>query len=219
LLAGAGAWLVGESGLVRFQPGAERVGMMGGEVIAVSPRTRSLAALRSATATSAVFGGMLGLALGLAGGLSLRPARWTRVAAAVGLILGAVAGALSSWIVIPLSSRSEDLSGADLGRSLVVHAALWVAPAAIAGLALGLGLGGPGRAVNGLIGGAVGAIVGTVAYDLVGALAFPLAGTGLPISMTPATRLLSRLLVALAAAAGASTMVSARPKGPAVGPT
>ncbi|MFO0892708.1 MAG: hypothetical protein U0790_26640 [Isosphaeraceae bacterium] len=38
LLAGAGAWLVGESGVVRFQPGKERVSVMGAELLEASPR-------------------------------------------------------------------------------------------------------------------------------------------------------------------------------------
>jgi hypothetical protein len=208
LLAGLGAWLVGESGFVRFQPGAERVAVMGGgQMIGTSPRTRALAALQGAAASSGVFGGLLGLALGLAAGRARRPARWTWPAASVGLVLGATAGAVPPWIVIPLAGRSEDLSGADLGRSMLVHAALWVALGASAGLALGLGLGGRARAVNGLLGGALGALVGIGAYDFIGALAFPLAGTGLPIPATPATRLMARLLVALGTSAGAAALL------------
>ena len=81
----------------------------------------------------------MGLAFGLAGSGTWRPGRRTWVVAAAGLLLGAAAGAIPPLIVIPLASRSEDLSGADLGRSMLIHAALWVAPGAVAGLAMGLG--------------------------------------------------------------------------------
>ncbi|MFO0892707.1 MAG: hypothetical protein U0790_26635 [Isosphaeraceae bacterium] len=111
-------------------------------------------------------------------------------------------------IVIPLASRAEDLSGADLGRSMLIHAAMWVALSAVAGLAMGIGAGGRRRALDGLIGGALGALIGVIAYDLIGGLGFPLANTGMPISTTPSTRLLARLLIALGAAAGAASLLT-----------
>jgi hypothetical protein len=211
VLAGAGAWLVGESGVVRFRPGQERVRQMGGEMIGASPRTRAHAALQDASAIFGISGGLLGGALGLAGGWARGPGRWAWGAATVGLVLGAVAGAVPPWIVIPLANRTQNLSGNDLGRSILVHTALWVATGAAAGLALGMGLTGQarGRAIEALLGGALGAFVGIAVYDLVGALVFPLAGTGLPISATPTTRLLARSMVALGASVGASALLAA----------
>jgi hypothetical protein len=210
LLAGSTAWLVGESGVVRFRPRQERVRQMGGEMIGASPQSRARAALRETSAIFGISGGLLGAALGLAGGWARRPGCWSWRAAIVGLILGAAAGALPPWIVIPLASRNQDLSGNDLGRSIVVHAALWVAPGAAAGLALALGRVGRarGRAIEALLGGALGTLVGIATYDIAGALAFPLAGTGLPDAATPATRLLARVLVALGASVGASASLT-----------
>ncbi|WP_165247659.1 hypothetical protein [Paludisphaera soli] len=210
LSAGLGAWLAGESGALRIRPAEVRVQVVGGEMVGSTPRSRTRAVLQSDSAALGVFGGLLGAGLGLAGGRSRRPGRWTWRAAAVGLLVGGLAGAGPPWVVIPLASRNEDLGGSDLGRSIVVHGALWIASGATAGLALGLGACGRSRrlAVDAAIGGALGAAAGVVIYDLVGGLAFPLSGSGRPIATTPAARLLAFLLVALGAAAGASALVS-----------
>jgi hypothetical protein len=183
---------------------------MGGEMIGASPQARAHAALQETSAIFGISGGLLGAALGLAGGWARRPGRWAWRAALIGLVLGGAAGALPPWIVIPLSSRHQDLSGNDLGRSMVVHAALWIAAGAAAGLALALGRVGRsrGRAIEAMLGGALGALVGVAIYDIFGALAFPLAGTGLPVSATPATRLLARLLIAAGASVGSSAFLS-----------
>lgn len=210
VVAGVAAWAAGESPLVRFRASREAVSMMGGQVIETSPRTRALASLRGTSAAFGILGGLLGLALGIAGTVPCRPTRRAWIPPALGLALGAIAGALPPWVVIPLSNRTEDLSGADLGRSMMIHTALWVAAGGVAGLAWGLGAGGRDRALKGLMGGAIGAIVGVVIYDLIGGLAFPLAGTGLPRSTTPTTRLLAYLLIALGTAAGTALSATDR---------
>lgn len=219
LSAGLGAWLAGESGVLRASPAAVRVQVVGGEMVGATPQGRARASLQTDSAALGVFGGLLGAGLGLAGGRARRPGLWAWRAAAVGLIVGGLAGAAAPWVVIPLSSRNEDLGGADLGRSILVHAALWVASGGAAGLALGLGTGDRSRrrAGEAAIGGALGAFAGVVVYDLVGGLAFPLSGSGRPIATTSPARLLAFLLVALGTSAGASAFVSSGRRGRPVG--
>jgi hypothetical protein len=62
----------------------------------------------------------------------------------------------------------------------------------------------------------VGAALGTVVFEFLGAVAFPIeAYTAEPISNTPGSRLLARLLVAIGTSAGAAVgaLASRRPAG------
>jgi len=75
---------------------------------------------------------------------------------------------------------------------------------AAGGLAFGIGLGGRDRWVKSLVGGLLGAALGTVAYEVIGAVAFPTDKTELPISLSPRTRAMLHLLVAVMAATGSA---------------
>ena len=135
--------------------------------------------------------------------------------AAVGLILGAAAGALPSFAILPWQwqNRNDDPSSTDLIMPLLIHGGLWCGLGAAAGLAYGLGRGGlkPRPLLEGALGGLIGAAIGTVFYELVGAMAFPLAKTTSPFSATASTRLLARLSVAVFTALGAVVLLHSGP--------
>jgi hypothetical protein len=78
-----------------------------------------------------------------------------------------------------------------------MHEILWGPLGAIAGLAFGIGLG-PGYRLRSLLYALVGACMGTALYEVIGAALDPLALTSDPVSKTLRTRLLARMLVALA---------------------
>jgi hypothetical protein len=190
-LAAVFAWLVGESGLARVAPEQADVMLMGVKLHDVTPETVRAAELRSTAIVFAAFGGLLALATGAAGGLVCRSPQ-----------KGAAAG-LATAVALPLYSRLVADGTSESLTALVAHAGIWVPIGAVAGLALGAGVGGWGRVLRPAAGAAAGALLGAVAFDVVGALAFPLDGTTGPVSTSALSRLAARLFAAIPAAAAA----------------
>jgi hypothetical protein len=125
--------------------------------------------------------------------------------------VGALVGAGTPHLVLPVYAQYRQIHGGDLTASLVLHGSLWAGIGTAAGLALGLGVGGTLRALKAAGGGFLGALCGALIFDFLGALAFPLEETWLPTSSTARTRLLARILVAVMAALGAAIAASPIP--------
>jgi hypothetical protein len=202
------SWGVGETKLLEAPAKQERFVAAGRRIEWSTPATREAAAGITSSRLHAVFGGLLGLVLGVVGGRVRQSMRAAVTAGLVGAIAGAVLGGGASSLVLPAYARYRQVSGGDLGASLVLHASLWAGIGTAGGLALGQGLGGWSRSLPAALGGLLGAIGGGLVFDLLGAWAFPLEETGLPMSATARTRLLARLLVAVLAAAGAAWAAS-----------
>lgn len=158
-------------------------------------------AIRNALMSFGLLGAALGLSMGLSGGLIRRSVLWSVLAAAVGLVLGGLAGAGVAWFTLPAYFEHE--KSRDIAYSLLVHGGTWTAIGAMAGLAFGLGRGGWASIYRCLLGAAAAALLATLIYEIVGMILFPLAATDTPLSKASETRLLARLLVAAMAAAGA----------------
>jgi hypothetical protein len=218
LVAGLAAWLIGEQSLHLFTPA--RVWRTG-KVDAVSRLKPTIATVRAADTKNAalafsILGASLALALGGAGGFAQRSSRQALTAGLAGLVFGGALVPAVTLTALPLYYRAKDLdrSQDDLVLSLGTHVGIWSMVGVGGGLALGLGLGGRGRLVSALGGGLVGAALGTVVFEFLGAVAFPIeAYTAEPISNTPGSRLLARLLVAIGTSAGAAVgaLASRRP--------
>jgi len=161
------------------------------------------ARLYSATLSFATLAGLLGLAMGLAGGLARRAAFAGVRAAITGLLLGIAVVASMSLVLVPNFFTRYDPQSGDLVLPLLTHGAIWSAVGAIGGLALGLGIGGQGRWKATLAGALVGAAAATVTYEIIGALAFASSKTDLPLSSSVTTRGMAQLLVAILSATGA----------------
>jgi hypothetical protein len=205
LLSGIAAWQVGEHTLDYSKPSraaAENHRDPSG-LNAEMPQVKAV----NGALTFGVFGGLLGLALGLAGGFSRRPVSWAVTGAVAGLILGTAAGALPSLVVMPWQwrHRNDDPFNAELLTPFLLHLALWSASGLAAGLAFGIGTSGfrLSRLVEAGFAGLVGAMFGTFVFEILGALMFPMAGTANPFSITAGSRLLARLCIALCVGLGA----------------
>ncbi len=153
------------------------------------------ARIESGTLAFGVTGGLVGLMLGVAGGLSRKSNKSTILAGAIGLLLGGLieggAARLGLWLIYHrFDPQTEDILQAMLG-----HLGLWGAVGLTGGLAFGLGLGGRGRWWRAAIGGLVGASLATVVYDFLGALVFATHGTHQPLADTPETRALAQILI------------------------
>jgi hypothetical protein len=209
LVAGLAAWIVGEQSLHIFTPARE---WRTGKVDAVSRLKPTVATVRAADTKNAalgfsILGASLGLALGGAGGLARRSSRQALVAGLAGLVLGGALVLVVTLAALPLYYRAKDLdrSQDDLVLALGTHVSIWSMAGIGGGLALGLGLGDRGRLGSALVGGLVGAAMGTVVFEFLGAVAFPIeAYAAEPISNTPGSRLLARLVVAVGTSIGAA---------------
>lgn len=203
LAAGLLAWLAGESSLMWVAPKQVPMVTMGTHHNATTTATEQAAVGATASRINGVFGALLGLALGTAGGLAIRSSGNALRSAALGTVLGAFTAGAAALGATRVFYRSRDVIENELIASLLLHYAMWVAVALPAALALSLGTGsrrvGVGRA---LMGGAFGALLGTAVFEFAGAVVFPTDDAGEPISTTALSRLLARLCVALFTALG-----------------
>jgi hypothetical protein len=179
--------------------------------------TETVAAARNGALAFGVLGLFLGGCLGLAGGLARRSS-FAVAAGGLGSVLGFAAGVGASLALLPfwIASRIRYPDN-ELAISFLMHGAIWGLLGALAGLAFAIGLGDRSVWVRALIAGFAGALLGAVAFDLIGVVAFPGAMTDDPISRTWVTRLMARLLVAVATAAAVSLVLpfrSGEPSGP-----
>ncbi len=141
--------------------------------------------------------------LGVAGGLARRSGGAAAAAGLLGLLLAAgLAGGVSLGTIKVFADARLTHSDYDMPLSMAMHGLIWGLSGAAAGLAFAVGMGGRRLLATAPADGFVGAVLGAIAFDLIGAGLFPMADTGEPVSITWASRLTARLLVALATAAG-----------------
>jgi hypothetical protein len=211
LLAGASAWLVGEATFDHFRP-SEAAAAQSINFRALNEE-QSRANIYNGALAFGALGGLLGLALGVGGGLARRSPVAAIRGAVVGLALGAAAGALPAWAVMPYEwgHRAVDHASLDLLPPLLIHLGLWSAIGLAAGAAFGVGADDfkATRLFEAALAGLVGAMAGTFVFEVAGAILFPMARTAQPFAATPGARLLARLCVA--GFVGLGTWASSRP--------
>jgi hypothetical protein len=202
LLAGVAAWLVGETILEAYRtilsPKIKREADAGVALQVMRAR------LLSASGTFTALGAIVGLGLGLSGGLARRSASAGAKAALLGCVVGSIAAASVSLLVLPNFFKRYDPQSQDLVLPLLTLGAICSSVGAAGGLAFGVGLGGRDRWMKSLVGGLIGAALATVTYELVGAVAFPTSRTELPVSLAYATRAMLHVLVAAFAGVGSA---------------
>jgi hypothetical protein len=201
-VAGMVAWLLGEPVIEYAQPETHKVEMTAGKS-ALLPTAESLRSTQvtNAALAFAILGAALGLSLGLTGGVARGDLRVALGVGSGGMLLGAFAGGITAFGLVPVYLDRFDEHAQGLTISLIMHSGIWSAIGAAAGLALGTGLGGWDRIARCLIGGLVGGLLGAGVYEVAGAAFFPLDKTYRPLSATASSRLFARLAVALCVAA------------------
>jgi hypothetical protein len=215
VVAGVGSWLAGEGVLAAYRPSL----MPAMKPIPTDEDARqiTIARVASGTAAFAATGGLLGIALGLAGGASRRSVGSAASAGSTGLLLGAIGGAGVARLALPIIYSRLDPQASDLMLPMLAHEVLWSVAGVAGGLAFGLGAGGKGRWLRTALGGFIGAAMAVVVYEFAGALGFPTHRTHLPLAGSPEARALAQLLVALGTAIGA-VLAADEPKARRVSP-
>ncbi|WZO98859.1 hypothetical protein EP7_000450 [Isosphaeraceae bacterium EP7] len=213
LVAGVAAWLAGE-GILRAYSSALRPAMK-----PVPELQDSLDLLKarvdSGAAAVAATGGLIGFALGLAGGVARRSAKSAFGTGLLGLIVGGLGGWGMARLVVPGVYANLDPQSSDLVVPLMAHIAVWSVAGLAGGLAYGLGASGKGLWPRTVVGGVVGAALATVAYEVAGAILLPTHRTHLPVAGSPEARALAQILVGLGTAAGVIAAADEAKKKPA----
>jgi hypothetical protein len=221
LLAGAAAWLVGEATVEAFRPTMVTMDTPVGRMTAAPVDEVTRTDVKNAALAFAVQGACLGLALGLAGGLARGSARSGAAAGLAGAVLGGALALGASAVLQPVYYSNLQLDQVEQGLSvpMLVHGGIWGAAGLAGGLAFGLGRGiGRSSIAQAAIGGLVGAVLAALLFDATAAMAFPKAATTRPLSLTPESRLLAKMIVAMLSAAGVVAMLSGQPAPPSTGP-
>jgi hypothetical protein len=218
LLAGLVSFGVGEAvyQLIPAELVKVRDGVNGQPVMGTTDETLRAAAGKNASVAFGALGLCLGGFLGAAGGLARRSTKATLTGGLLGIVLGAALGAGVSGALVPYLIKAQDAHhDQEIIIALVMHGVIWGLLGAAAGLAFAVALGERRYIARAVVGGLVGALLGAVAFDFIGAALFTSANTHFAISETATTRLLARLLVALATAAMLAVFLTdAREAGP-----
>jgi hypothetical protein len=221
LLAGAAAWIVGEATVEAFLPKMVTMDTPVGRMTAAPADEVTRTDVMNAALAFAVQGGCLGLALGLAGGLARGSARAGAAAGLAGAVLGVALALGASTALQPVYYRNLQLDQVDQGLAMpmLVHGGIWGAAGLAGGLAFGVGIGG-GRSslARAAAGGLVGALLAAFLFEATAAMAFPKAATTRPLSLTPGSRLMAKLMASMLSAAGIAALLAGRPVSVRSGP-
>ncbi|RUL85375.1 hypothetical protein [Tautonia sociabilis] len=174
-------------------------------------RTKPPAEVKNSALANGLLGALLGAAMGLGAGLSRRSAPLGLKAAAVGLVVGGVAGAGASAVMGPVFFRFLTPESG-LGLPLMTHGVIWAMVGLAGGLALGIGLGGGARLPSALVGGLIGGIVGTFVFEVINAIAFSDVRVYEPHPTAAGPRISACLSVAICVALFAVLALRERPK-------
>jgi len=198
VVAGALGWLGGEAIHGLFLPPIRTVS---GAEAAEDLKAANIGLEKEANIAFAMLGGAVGLALGLAGGVSRRSVGGAAVAAVAGLVLGTAAAFGAALPLIAIASHSVDRMNDDMVFSILLLGGIASAIGLSGGLAFGIGLGDPRRIIPAALGGLLGAALGTAFYQVLGTLVFPLDQSAAPLPTTGTSRLVARMAIPLFIAA------------------
>jgi len=195
LIATVGAWIASTLAdrfrvLEVVEQGARRRGEFQGTILVIGN------AARNAAVAYGLLGAIVSLSLAIAVGCLPQRSSLTRrlTAGLVGMALGALFGAVSSYAVTPLYFHR--LGTADVALPMLIHLAIWCAVGAAAGVAFGISYGARKVFARSLIGGITGGALAALLFDVCGAF-FPLAHTERPLAEQLETRLAAAILLSV----------------------
>jgi hypothetical protein len=195
LLAGLIGWGAGEN-IPHFWHWEEHL-ERAAEGIARDPfEARNQAEMKNTALAMGVLGGVTGLLLGLAGGMSRGAIRLAVIAGTAGLLLGITSAVAVSLMIVPMFFRSISLVP-NPTLPLLVHSGIYASIGGAGGLSFGFGRRGLTGALRGLLAGTTGAILGSIVYNMLHTTAFPLESDYSPLPGKGVSRMIAHICVNL----------------------
>jgi hypothetical protein len=164
--------------------------------------TQKLAEARIAAETKntalalGIFGGVLGLTFGAAGGFCRGSNRLALLGGMIGLALVAAAAVAASFQIAPLLFKYMG-KPPNPSAPLICHTALYAIIGGMGGLVFGVGFKGWSQALRAMLAGAMGAALGSIVYNVTHTIAFPLEWDFSPLPGKETSRLIAHLCAAV----------------------
>ncbi|WP_169977127.1 hypothetical protein [Tautonia rosea] len=197
LVAGLLAWLGGEA-IVALKTADQTFVPANQGQIAQHDALIQQATIFKSTASFAILGAAVGLAMGIAGGWLRHSSSSSLTTGIAAAILGALVTAGVAWVSLPMFLKDTEQLGESMLAPILMHGLLWAPVGLVGGLAFAIGLGRPpAMLLQGAIAGVIGAVFGATIYDIVGALVLTSENTAMPLSEGWGSRLLARMCVAV----------------------
>jgi hypothetical protein len=176
----------------------------GSTVVDATLDSKKSADMKDVALASGIQGGALALVLAVLGGLVGRsPGRGLAVGLCA-MVAGAAAGAAAGYRLFPIIFRDHVPDPNDLLTPLLVQAGIWIAIGAVAGLALGLGLGSVRRVPDALWGSVLGGFLAAGLYRLLYGMLSPASSPTVLVALDPTNRLLAAFCLAGLVSVGAA---------------
>ena len=210
LVAGALAWLGGE-GVVAIETADQSFVPANQGQIGQHDAMILEATIMKASASFAVLGASIGLVMGVAGGLLRGMPKAAAGAGLGGAVLGGTMIATVSMVALPRFLEDTEQLEQGMLEPILMHGLLWSTAGLAGGIAFAVGLGcRPTTVAQAAIGGVIGAVLGAAIYDIVGAVLWATDKTGMPLSESWYSRLLSRMCVSVAVAITSAALIDQR---------
>jgi hypothetical protein len=204
IAAGLLAWIGAEFAHDAFKPRLYRIEVLGFVSMQPSVASQNFADFKNAVLVFSILGCATGLAMGTAGGLTIRsPSRGLLVGLGAQAAAGLVA-VMASYALLRFYYRHQVPDLNDLVTPALIQSGIWTPIAAVGGLAFALGIGDRRRLFVCIAGACIGAIAAAGLVQFVGAIVLPESRIIDPVANTPPARLLSMTMVTVLIAAGAA---------------
>jgi MFS family permease len=200
LVAGLLAWEIGEKTYNYYQPSPES--RRSRYDFSRLNREQAVADRKNAAIAYGTFGALLGMFLGASGGIPRRSIASVLSAAAAGLLLGVLGGALAAYVLTPFFSQFYSDRDPSLLLPVLLRGGTFAVIGILVGLTFGLARGGLADAMRSATGGLLGGLLGIIVFEAANAHFFPMERNDNMIPNAMLTRLICYLSVAVCLALG-----------------
>jgi hypothetical protein len=210
-VASVSCWLLGELAVGAFQPRLFMVERLGQTSVQPTTASKNSADLKNAILAHAIYGCVIGLVMGIAGGMAARSLQRAVIVALGAQAVGAIVSAGASFVILPFFFRNSVPDMNDLLLPILLHGGIWAAIGAVGGAAFACGAGRPPRLIPLAVGDAcVAAFLASIVFHLASAEVFPEGRSIDPVAGSSIVRLLAVALLAGFIAVGAARGTAAR---------
>jgi hypothetical protein len=215
--AGAGivAWTAGELTHGAFKPELVKQVTIAGTFIQPSLVTQNAADFKNAILAFSILGGVMALAMGIAGGLAARSIIRGLIVGSSGAVIGVLVAVGVTKLALPAFYRRLAPDPNDVMTPMLVHGAIWTALGAVGAIAFAIGIKARREYFYIIVNSCVAAFSASFLYHTAAEGLFPAANSSEPIASAASARLLAAVFVTMLVAVGAASGATIRTPAPA----